>query len=104
MPIMEISVVPLGTKSPSVSKYVASCINILRKEKSIRYEIVSMGTIIQCKSLKKLLCIAEKMRRNVLSKVVKRVVTTIKIDDRKDKDLTMQGKIQSVQKRLERKS
>jgi uncharacterized protein (TIGR00106 family) len=100
MPIMEISIVPLGTKSPSVGKYVASCVNILKKQRSVKYELTAMGTIIQSASLKSLLRIAEKMHRHVLSKGPKRIVTTIKIDERTDKPLTIQGKIKSVQNML----
>jgi len=99
MPILEISILPLGTKTASVSSYVAGCIKILEKEKGIKYQITPMGTIIEAKSLRKLFRIAEKMHKEVLS-CVDRVVTTIKIDDRKDKELTMAGKISSVEKKL----
>jgi len=99
MPILEISILPLGTKTASVSSYVAGCIKILEKEKGIKYQITSMGTIIEAKSLRKLFRVAEKMHKEVLSKV-DRVVTTIKIDDRKDKELTMERKITSVKKKL----
>jgi len=115
MPIVEISIIPLGTESPSVSKYVASALSVLRKEKGIKYELTSMGTIIEASSLKKLLSIAEKMHRKVFSlgvrraekmhrKVfslgVRRVVTTIKIDERKDKKMTLEGKVASVRGKL----
>ncbi len=33
MPIMEISIVPLGTKTTSVSEYVANSIKVLKKQK-----------------------------------------------------------------------
>jgi len=100
MPIAEISIIPLGTKSPSVSKYVASVFSVLRKEKGIKYELTSMGTIIEASSLRKLLRIAEKMHRKVFSLGVKRVVTTIKIDERIDKKLTLKGKVASVRGKL----
>jgi len=100
MPIVEISIIPLGTGSPSVSKYVASAFSVLRKEKGIKYELTSMGTIIEAPSLKKLLSIAEKMHRRVFSSGVKRVVTTIKIDERKDKKVTLEGKVASVRDKL----
>ncbi|MCD6583529.1 MAG: MTH1187 family thiamine-binding protein [Candidatus Omnitrophica bacterium] len=100
MPIAEISVIPLGTESPSVSKYVASALSVLRKEKGIKYELTSMGTIIEAPSLKKLLSIAEKMHRKVFSLGVRRVVTTIKIDERKDKKMTLEGKVASVRGKL----
>jgi len=100
MPIMEIAIVPLGTKTASVSKYIASSIEVLKKEKHIKYNLTSMGTIIEADSSEKLFNIANKMHRKVLSNKVKRAVTTIKIDERKDKKLTAKRKIQSVQNKL----
>ena len=97
---MEIAIVPLGTKTPSVSKYIASSIGVLKKEKHIKYKLTSMGTIIEADSTRKLLNIANKMHRKVLSNKVKRIVTTIKIDERKDKKLTAKRKIQSVKNKL----
>ena len=101
MPIMEISIVPLGTQTASVSKYVANSIKVLEKQKGVKYELTSMGTTIEADSLKKLLNIANKMHNSMFKKNIKRVVTTIKIDDRKDKKSTINSKIKSVQKILE---
>ncbi len=100
MSIMEISIVPLGTKTASVSKYVASSIEVLKKEKGVKYKLTSMGTIVEADSVVSLLRIASKMHNKVLNSGIKRVVTTIKIDDRKDKKLTMAKKIKSVRKKL----
>ncbi|MBN1574963.1 MAG: MTH1187 family thiamine-binding protein [Chitinispirillaceae bacterium] len=103
MPIMEISVVPLGTKSSSVSAYVASCVDLLNRKKNCRYELTSMGTIVEANHLKTLLHIAEEMHNSVFCRGVKRVVTTIKIDDRKDKVLSIESKVKSVRRRLQKK-
>ena len=100
MAVMEINIVPLGTGSPSVSKYVASCISVLEKQKSVNYELTPMGTIVQSANVKTLLRVAEKMHKKVLSEGPKRVVTTIKIDERTDKELTIEGKIKSVESKL----
>lgn len=100
MPIMEISIVPLGTNSASVSEYVAEAIRLLSRQKGIKYQLTSMGTIIEANSTKKLLDIAGKMHKSVLKNRIKRVVTTITIDDRKDKKISAKGKIESVQKKL----
>jgi uncharacterized protein YqgV (UPF0045/DUF77 family) len=40
------------------------------------------------------------MHEAVLREEVVRVVTTVKIDDRRDKPLTMKGKLDSVRKKL----
>ena len=100
MPVMEISIVPLGTQTTSVSTYVANAVKLLKKQKGIKYKLTSMGTIIEADSLRKLLNIANKMHNTMFKLNIKRVVTTIKIDDRKDKKLTINGKINSVQKKL----
>jgi uncharacterized protein (TIGR00106 family) len=100
MPIIEISVVPVGTGNTSLSNYVAKSISILQKEKDIKYQLTSMGTIIEGTSIENLLEIATRMHNSVFNGMVKRVVTTIKIDERKDKVVTMDSKITSVKEKL----
>ena len=96
MPIMGISIVPIETKTASVSRHIAKAENILKSEKGIKYTLTAMGTIIEADSMDKLSEIAAKMHKSVLTNLIKRVVTTIKIDDRTDKRLTMEGKIRAV--------
>ena len=100
MPIMEISVIPVGTKTTSVSKFVASAIKILKEYKGIKYEITSMGTIVESDSLRKLLDIAEKMHEGIFKEGAKRVLTSLKIDDRRDKKISMESKVKSVKEKL----
>lgn len=99
--VAEISIIPVGTETPSISKYVAKALSVLENEKDIKYELTAMGTIIEGK-LDKVLNLAKKMHKSVLSKEIKRVVTTIKIDDRTDKELTMKGKVEVVNKLLKK--
>jgi len=100
MAVMEISVVPIGTKGASLSGYVAGVISVLKCESDIKYQLTSMGTIIESGSIEKLLSVAGKMHSILFSDEVKRVVTTIKLDERKDKELTMDGKVKSVEDKL----
>lgn len=100
MAIAEVSVVPLGTKTPSVSQYVARAIKILEQEKDIGYELTPMGTIIEG-DLDRILAVVRKMHETVFDEDIARVVTTIKIDDRRDKPQTMKGKLDSVRKKLQ---
>jgi len=103
MAVMEISVVPIGTEGSSLSSYVAEAIEVLKCESDIKYQLTSMGTIIEAKSIEKLLSVAEKMHNIVFGDEVRRVVTTIKLDERKDKELTMDGKVKSVEEKLRNK-
>jgi uncharacterized protein (TIGR00106 family) len=101
MAIAEVSIIPLGTGTPSVSNYVARAVSVLRQEKDVKYELTSMGTIIEG-DLEKILKVVKKMHQATFDEGVMRVVTTIKIDDRRDKPSTMSGKIESLLKELER--
>lgn len=98
MAIMQISVVPIGTDSPSISHYVAECVAIV-KEKGLPYELTSMGTNVEGE-LGDLLWVAEKMHELPFKRSAQRVLTSIKIDDRRDKGLSIRGKKESVERRL----
>jgi len=102
MAILEISVVPIGTGDTSLSAYVADCLRILKKEK-VRYELSSMGTNIEG-NLKDLFRIAMAMHQVPFKKGAERVATTMKIDDRRDKKGTLEGKKKAVKDKLRKKS
>jgi uncharacterized protein (TIGR00106 family) len=74
---------------------------LLKKEKEIKYELTAMGTIVESDNLRKLLDIAEKMHEHVFTNGVERVVTTIKIDDRRDKSLSMESKVKAVKEKMD---
>jgi uncharacterized protein (TIGR00106 family) len=98
MAILEISVVPIGTGNPSLSAYVADSVRILKKER-VTYELTSMGTNMEG-NLRNLIRVAMKMHQTPFKKGALRVVTTIKIDDRRDKVGTLAGKKKAVQRKL----
>jgi len=100
MALVEISVIPLGTPTPSVSQYIARAVKVLEGEKDIKYELTAMGTIIEG-DLERVLTLARKMHEAVFNAGVMRVVTTIKIDDRRDKTSTMDSKMESLKRNLE---
>ena len=99
MAMIDISVVPVGTGKPSVSEYVAGAVRILQKEPGIKYELTAMSTLIEG-DLEKLLSLAQRMHRSAFDAGAKRVVTTIRIDERRDKPLTIEGKIKAVKEKL----
>ncbi len=92
--IIEVQVLPLGTCSPGVSKYIKEAIRVLEEE-GVKYFISPMATAFECEDLNRGLEIVRKMHERVLSKV-DRVVTVVRIDQRKDKDLNMEEKIEKV--------
>ena len=99
MAMVEISIVPVGTQTPSLSKYVARAVQLLQNEKDIKYELTAMGTIIEG-DLARLLSLVAKMHQSVFDAGVMRVVTTVKIDERRDKAASMNSKVESVKREL----
>jgi uncharacterized protein (TIGR00106 family) len=101
MAIIDISVVPVGTGGPSVSEYVAGAVKLLQQEPGIKYELTAMNTIIEG-DLAHLLTLARRMHESAFSAGARRVVTTLRIDERRDKPLTIEGKIKAVKDKLEK--
>ncbi|MEH7115447.1 MTH1187 family thiamine-binding protein [Neobacillus niacini] len=100
MAIVDITVIPVGTGSPSVSEYVAEIQKVLRQyEGEIKYQLTPMSTLIEG-DLTLLLKIVQELHENPFKKGLQRVCTNIRIDDRRDKENTMERKLQSVQEKL----
>ena len=99
MALVEVSVIPVGTPTPSVSQYIARAVKVLEGEKDIKYELTAMGTIIEG-DLEQVLTLVRKMHEAVFNAGVMRVVTTIKIDDRRDKTSSMSSKMESLKREL----
>ena len=78
MAIMEISVLPMGTGTPSASSFVADCVKIV-SARGFNYELTAMGTVIEGE-VGALLELAQAMHNVPFSKGVKRVVTNVTID------------------------
>ena len=80
-------IVPL-TGSSSISWYVSEVIRFLR-EKNVKFMLTPESTIIEAKDIAEGLRIIAKAHERIMSLGVKRMVTVIKIDDRRDKPLTL---------------
>lgn len=103
MAIVDVTVIPIGTESPSVSSYVADLHRILKEyeEKGkIRFQLTPMNTIIEG-DLPDLFQVIQDIHESPFQQGIKRVATNIRIDDRRDKKTTMEGKLSSVQRQLE---
>ena len=94
MIIAQLSIAPIG-KGTSVSTYVQQVINILEKE-GIKYQTNPMATIIETNDLTTLFSIVQKAHDAVVQAGAKRIITELKIDDRKDKNVTMESKLKAL--------
>lgn len=103
MAVAEITIIPSGTGTSSVSTYVAKVLKVLQQEEDVKYQVTSMGTIVEG-DLDRILLLAKKMHEAAFDESVRRVATLLKIDDRRDKPLSMEGKLSSVMDKLDRQS
>jgi len=99
MAIAELTVVPLGTEDTSLSSYVAGCHKVLKEQDKLEYQLTPMGTILEGE-LEDIFEITKKMHEVPFSNGAKRVTTSLKIDDRRDKAASMKQKINSVEGKL----
>ncbi|GMV35986.1 MAG: hypothetical protein AMXMBFR61_04940 [Fimbriimonadales bacterium] len=99
MALMEISVVPVGTGSPSIGDYVAAAHRIA-VESGLPHMLCEFGTVIEGEP-EELLALAARIHAAPFASGAKRVVTTIKLDQRTDKEVHLGDKAAAVQRRLE---
>jgi uncharacterized protein (TIGR00106 family) len=96
----EISIYPIATKTTSASFYIAKAIESIKNMSNIRYEINSMGTVLESDSIDVIYDASKKMMETVHNLGINRVEVILKIDSRNDKHLKMEEKIESIKKQL----
>jgi len=96
MIIAQLSIAPLGAGT-SVSKYVKIVIDTLKKER-ITFQTNPMATVIEINDLPALFNAVQKAHNAVAAAGAERIITELKIDDRRDKDATMESKLRALQK------
>ncbi|MCJ7600853.1 MAG: MTH1187 family thiamine-binding protein [Desulfobulbaceae bacterium] len=98
MALLQLTMIPLGTGTPSVGDYVADIQRALEKE-NVYFQLNDMGTLIEGEA-GELLALVAKIYELPFQKGAQRVVTHMVIDDRRDKHVVIGDKIDAVRKRL----
>lgn len=98
MALMQITIIPLGTATPSVGDHVAGVQQLLDK-KQADYELCDMGTVIYGEPVE-LLQLAAEIHEYPFQHGVERVVTNIVLDDRRDIQRRIGEKRAAVRQRL----
>ena len=102
MALMQITIIPLGTASPSVGEYVAEVENYLR-HRGIEHQLQDMGTLLHGEAAT-LFRLAAEIHNLPFARGVQRVVTQITIDDRRDTERGLGDKQRAVLQRLDREA
>ena len=96
----EISIYPMATKTTSTSFYIAKAIESIKNIDNLRYEINSMGTILESDDID----IINKASKNMIEIIhhlgINRVEVIIKIDSRIDKQVRMEEKVEYIRNQM----
>ncbi|PLT27530.1 MTH1187 family thiamine-binding protein [Peribacillus deserti] len=102
MAIVDFTIIPVGTETTSVSKYVADIQHLLTRyqtEEKIKFQLTPMSTIIEG-DLEDIFKIISEIHEEVFNKGTMRIATNIRIDDRRDKKSSMESKLKRVRDKM----
>ena len=94
MIVVEFSIVPIG-EGISVSRFLVPAFKELEK-RGVKYEVTPMCTVFESESVEEAFEIVRSAHEAVFKTGVKRLVTTVKLDDRRDKERRMEEKVETV--------
>jgi len=98
MAIVAVNVIPIGA-GPSVSKYVAAAEKAVHKYPNIKQQAGPMFTVLEG-NLDEIMAAIRDMQEAVFAAGAVRVATSIKIDDRRDKESTIASKMASLNEKM----
>jgi uncharacterized protein (TIGR00106 family) len=91
------------TTATSMSKEIAVAFDAISQIKDIKATLTSMGTQIESNNIQNVLKAVEAAHQAVKEIGVKRIISTLRIDERLDKAYTLEDKVKSVKEKLPKK-
>jgi uncharacterized protein (TIGR00106 family) len=96
--IAEIALFPVGTSSASISQMLADSVKIIDKW-GLKYEVTSTGTNVEG-DLDTIFSAVKEMEQVPFNEGADRVVLLVRLDDRRDKNITLDYEEESLKKKL----
>jgi uncharacterized protein (TIGR00106 family) len=95
----ELTVIGLGSSDPSAGEYIAEIQRRLAGQDKVGYRLQAMGTELEG-STDDILAVVAELHQVPFELGLPRVYTVLKLDERRDKEQTLDDKIRSVEQRL----
>src|SRR4051794_34160284 len=99
MATADLTVIALGRPDASASAYIAEIQRRLAAQDRVKYKLHAMGTSLEG-STADVLAIVGELHAVPFEMGVPRVYTVLKLDERRDKEQTLENKVESVQQHL----
>ena len=100
MATADLTVIALGRPEASASAYIAEIQRRLAAQDRVRYRMHAMGTSLEGATADILAVVAE-LHAVPFDQGIPRVYTVLKLDERRDKEQTLDDKVQAVQRLLD---
>lgn len=94
MIISQLTIVPI-VENTSISKYVKKVVKVIKKH-NVKSETNAMATVIETEDLETLFKIVKEAHMSLIDSGIQRVVTELKIDDRRDKNATIESQLNAL--------
>lgn len=92
--VAELSVVPIGTPSTGLSDYISAALREVKRA-GVKYQLCPTCTVFEAE-LEAALKIAKAAHQAVIDSGAKRVITTLRIDERLDTPRTLEERVEQV--------
>jgi uncharacterized protein (TIGR00106 family) len=100
MATADLTVIGLGRPDASASAYIAEIQRRLGRQDRVRYVLHAMGTSLEG-STADILALVGELHAVPFALGLPRVYTVLKLDERRDREQTLEDKVASVQRRLD---
>ena len=100
MATADLTVIALGRAEASASAYIAEIQRRLAAQDRVRYEMHAMGTSLEGTTAD-ILAVAGELHAVPFEQGVSRVYTVLKLDERRDREQTLEDKVSSVRRLLD---
>jgi len=97
--LAEIRVIPLGIGKTSTGEFIARAIEVLKRRK-VKHILGPFGTSVEVNGFQELAEILDEIKNELHKIGVPRVVFDIAVDVRFDKEITLEYKVKTVEKKL----
>jgi uncharacterized protein (TIGR00106 family) len=93
--VAEIVVTPIGTTKTGLSDYIAKAMDEIKKA-GVKYQLHPMGTVFETPDLDTAFKITKACHQAIVKAGAKRVLTTLRLDERLDQPHTMKERVEIV--------
>jgi uncharacterized protein (TIGR00106 family) len=95
----DLTVIALGRSEPSASRYIAEIQRRLERQDRVRYLLHAMGTSLEG-TTEDILAVVAELHAVPFELGIPRVYSVLKLDERRDREQTLEDKVESVRRLL----